>query len=250
MILYFSGTGNSQYIAQYLQDKLQDDILNIADFIKQKAYINLTTDTPLIIVCPVYVSAPPTIVMNFIKKSKFLPNLKAYFIMTCAGGMGASPYYWKEICKKKGFRYMGCEQIKMPQNYLVFFKTKEKEENQKIIDSALSPLEQMVDSIQRNLPISLEPPGKLDVLSTKMVLKPYYKYFIKAEDFEVNESCVACGKCVKVCPLNNIQLKDGLPIWSNSCTHCMACINLCPKQAIEYGKKSVGKPRYQAPKYK
>ena len=28
------------------------------------------------------------------------------------------------------------------------------------------------------------------------------------------------------------------------CTHCMACICYCPTSAIEYGKKSLGKPRY------
>jgi NAD-dependent dihydropyrimidine dehydrogenase PreA subunit len=27
----------------------------------------------------------------------------------------------------------------------------------------------------------------------------------------------------------------------------MACINLCPKQAIEYGKRTEGKPRYTGP---
>ena len=30
----------------------------------------------------------------------------------------------------------------------------------------------------------------------------------------------------------------------DSRTHCMACICYCPKEAIEYGKKSKGKPRY------
>ena len=29
-----------------------------------------------------------------------------------------------------------------------------------------------------------------------------------------------------------------------NCTHCMACICYCPAEAIEYGKKSLGKPRY------
>ena len=33
-------------------------------------------------------------------------------------------------------------------------------------------------------------------------------------------------------------------VWGSDCTHCMACICDCPAEAIEYGKKSVGKPRY------
>ena len=56
--------------------------------------------------------------------------------------------------------------------------------------------------------------------------------------------CIGCGKCAANCPMNNIQLKDGRPIWGRECTHCMTCICYCPVEAIEYGKRSAGKPRY------
>ena len=39
-------------------------------------------------------------------------------------------------------------------------------------------------------------------------------------------------------------LRGGKPVWGKDCTHCMACICYCPAEAIEYGKKSLGKPRY------
>ncbi|WP_366008713.1 4Fe-4S binding protein [uncultured Eubacterium sp.] len=38
--------------------------------------------------------------------------------------------------------------------------------------------------------------------------------------------------------------KSTYAIWGNQCTHCMACICYCPTEAIKYGKKSIGKPRY------
>lgn len=57
-------------------------------------------------------------------------------------------------------------------------------------------------------------------------------------------ACIGCGKCVQLCPLNNIRLDKDKPVWGSNCTHCMACICYCPKEAIEYGKRSVGKPRY------
>ncbi|WP_420314690.1 4Fe-4S binding protein [Blautia massiliensis (ex Durand et al. 2017)] len=44
--------------------------------------------------------------------------------------------------------------------------------------------------------------------------------------------------------MNNIVFENGKPIWGNQCTRCMACIGYCPTEAIEYGKKSIGKPRY------
>lgn len=62
--------------------------------------------------------------------------------------------------------------------------------------------------------------------------------------FTVSDACIGCGKCVQLCPLNNIRLDKDKPVWGSNCTHCMACICYCPKEAIEYGKRSVGKPRY------
>ena len=58
------------------------------------------------------------------------------------------------------------------------------------------------------------------------------------------EKCIGCGKCEKLCPLNNITLQNARPVWGTNCTQCMACICYCPTRAIEYGKKSAGKPRY------
>ena len=65
-------------------------------------------------------------------------------------------------------------------------------------------------------------------------------------------ACIGCGRCVELCPQNNVHLKNGKPVWGKNCTHCMACICYCPKEAIEYGEKSKGKPRYhvEAPEKK
>ncbi|MGN0634034.1 MAG: EFR1 family ferrodoxin [Oscillospiraceae bacterium] len=67
---------------------------------------------------------------------------------------------------------------------------------------------------------------------------------ISAKKFYVSDKCSGCGKCAERCPLNNIKTAGGKPVWGNDCTHCMACIAGCPNEAIEYGKKTIGKPRY------
>lgn len=72
----------------------------------------------------------------------------------------------------------------------------------------------------------------------------FYKKIVKADAFTVSDACIGCGKCVQLCPLNNIRLDKDKPVWGSNCTHCMACICYCPKEAIEYGKRSVSKPRY------
>ena len=59
--------------------------------------------------------------------------------------------------------------------------------------------------------------------------------------------CVTCQRCVALCPTRAITLRGGRPVWEDDCTHCMACIAHCPAEAIEYGRKSLGKPRYRCP---
>ena len=72
----------------------------------------------------------------------------------------------------------------------------------------------------------------------------FYRFFVKANAFQTDDTCISCGQCVENCPMNNITLESGKPTWGKQCTHCMACICYCPTEAIEYGKKSMGKPRY------
>ena len=72
--------------------------------------------------------------------------------------------------------------------------------------------------------------------------------FVHAKKFQATSACTSCGKCAVICPLNNIRLTNGTPVWGKNCTHCMACINRCPSQAIEYGKHTQTLPRYTCPK--
>lgn len=80
----------------------------------------------------------------------------------------------------------------------------------------------------------------------------FYRFFVKADAFRATDACTGCGRCVELCPLNNVHLKNGKPVWGKNCTHCMACICYCPKEAIEYSEKSKGKPRHhvEAPEKK
>ena len=49
------------------------------------------------------------------------------------------------------------------------------------------------------------------------------------------KKCVNCGRCVRVCPMNNIELKDGKYKFGHKCVLCMGCSFGCPKDAIKVG---------------
>ena len=51
----------------------------------------------------------------------------------------------------------------------------------------------------------------------------------------ITESCIACGTCVPVCPVNAISEGDSFfRIDQEICTDCGACDDVCPVEAIEW----------------
>ena len=55
----------------------------------------------------------------------------------------------------------------------------------------------------------------------------------------ISEKCVGCGKCVVVCPMNNIKLDNDKAKGKGKCTMCYRCFSNCPKQAITILGKEV-----------
>ena len=77
------------------------------------------------------------------------------------------------------------------------------------------------------------------------ILKPlFYGLLITDRKFRVSDACIGCGICAKSCPLQNITMQNDRPKWNGHCTNCMSCYHRCPKNAINFGKASVGKGQY------
>ncbi len=248
MVLYFTGTGNSKYIAKRIAEITDDTLYSINDALKSDSLFNCE-DSKLTFVLPTYAWRIPTIVENWIAKSSFATDTVVYFIMNCGGEIGNSPKYISKLCKSKGFRYMGCAEVVMPENYLAMFTVPNEEQSHRIIDKREAQIESLGNTIKENSPL---PDHKTNLTGRIMstVINPlFYTLCVSDKKFNVDSNkCISCGKCVIECPINNVVLVDSKPKWNGSCTHCMACITICPTKAIEYGEKSKNKPRYRCPK--
>lgn len=52
------------------------------------------------------------------------------------------------------------------------------------------------------------------------------------------DKCIGCGKCVSLCPMDNMELRSGKAVQGGRCTMYYRCVNHCPGQAITLlGKK-------------
>ena len=244
MVIYFSGTGNSRYIAKRIADKLQDNLLNINDRIKENDTQTIEVNQKLMIVVPTYAWRIPEIVRDWIVKTEFKGVEQVWFVMNCGSEIGNAAKYNQQLCDKKGFAYMGTAQIIMPENYIALFATPEPEQARQIVAKAEPVIDEVIKEIAAGHAFAAPRKNLYDCVMSGPVNKMFYPLCVRAKAFCVSEECISCGKCVNVCPLNNITLKDGKPVWGKKCTHCMACISYCPTKAIEYGKHSLQKTRY------
>ena len=244
MILFFSGTGNSNYVAKRIADALGDALVNLNDRIKASDTSSVETGERVIIVTPTYAWRIPRVVRDWLLKTELHGAKQAWFVMTCGSEIGNADKYNRELCAEKAISCMSTAQIIMPENYIAMFSAPQADEARQIVAKAEPSIDRAIAAIQRNQPFAPTRNNLYDRLMSGPVNPIFYKFFVKADAFAVSSACIGCGQCAKLCPMNNVTLKDGKPVWGRNCTHCMACICYCPKEAIEYGKKSVGQPRY------
>ena len=244
MILYFSGTGNSNYVAKRIADALGDALVNLNDRIKASDTSSVETGERVIIVTPTYAWRIPRVVRDWLRKTELRGAKQAWFVMTCGSEIGNADKYNREFCTEKAISCMGTAQIVMPENYIAMFSAPQADKARQIVAKAEPDIDRAIAAIQANQPFAPTRNNLYDRFMSGPVNLIFYKFFVNADAFTVSDACISCGQCAKRCPMNNVILKDGKPVWGKACTHCMACICYCPVSAIEYGKKSVGQPRY------
>lgn len=61
------------------------------------------------------------------------------------------------------------------------------------------------------------------------------KKIIKKKAYVDKNFCVACGTCVNVCPINAIDVKNGIfaEVNIDKCVGCGKCSKVCPATTIE-----------------
>lgn len=234
MILYFSGSGNNKFIANYLKDLIKDEIISLNEVLKESKPLEFNSTKPFIIISPIYAWRYPLLIEDLIKKASFKGNNKIYFIASMGLNCGNAEKYLKTIAINKNMEYMGFAKVIMPSNYVVSEKAPNLDEAKSIIEKSLPNLNNLASSIIQERKFDQIKKEHFGYFYSTIANYGFNKFFKTSKNFVVNDSCIKCQICIKVCPLNNVKMKSGKITFSNNCMFCLSCMNNCPVNAITY----------------
>lgn len=249
-IFYFTGTGNSLACARSLSKKIgKTRLISIKDIIKNKK-ITSAADR-VIFVFPVYSFGYPVIVGRLIEKIVLGKKAKAYAFVTYGGMLARALPLFRKKCEKNGITLSGGFSAKMPGNYQIMSKVSPVQKQKALIQAAKDPIDKASKIIINGDVFGFDTNlGLLGALFSKM--HHQFESHIHDQDskFWTTDSCNNCGICAKICPVENIALKNKKPVWKHKCEQCLACMHWCPAQAVQYGKRTLKNGRYQHPEIK
>ena len=248
MIFYFSGCGNSKHVAETIAAGLNDTLTFIPEAAREGRYeYTFAEGERLGFVFPVYSWAPPKLVLDFIGKMQ-LAAKPTYLFFACTMGdeCGLTEKIFRKTIEAKGWALSACFSLQMPETYIGMpgFKLDTDENAKRKIEAADKAMQEYIPRLQKKESFSKMIVGSLAWLKSHVVNPGFNRFATDDSKYLVTEACIHCGKCVKACPLQNITLEEGRPVWHGNCTICMACYHHCPVNAIQYGKATKGKGQY------
>ena len=258
-IYYFTGTGNSLVVASGLSERLGGDLIPVASCVGHDA-IRSRADV-IGIVFPVYYGDAPPIVQIFARNLVSTQGVFVFTVSTYGGGIGDSANTVRRILEAHGGELSAAFGVHMHQNAF----RKPWERRQGIYERSRRKVETIAERVRQKrsgMPFSdamrygaLAPIHwmirimyRRRLRSSGSSLGPEAEAMIRLSDpgFQSDESCTGCGVCVQVCPVDNIRMIEGRPVWLGNCENCLACYNWCPAEAIS-GRLVKGGYHYRHP---
>ena len=240
MIYYFSGAGNSRYVAEFMSEFLHDTVAFIPEHIPATVPDN---GEPIGFVFPVYFWGIPTVVDRFARQLKNEGKHYTYTVLTPSGSTGAAV---KMLEKSLGFETDANFCVLMPDTYAPLFDCG----NRAKIDAILKDVD--FDICLAVGLVRARATGDFDMHHGKgrlatLTMYPLYRASTTRR-FAVNDACTGCGLCANLCPDKFITIEDGRPVWRKGhCNLCFACLHHCPHFAIQYGRNSRKHGQYTCP---
>ena len=258
MVFYFTGTGNSLWVAKVLGETFQEKLVPIAEDLNKKQeecfVYSLRADEKVFFVYPIHSWGPAVPVMRFIARLK-LENYQhqpIYSVSTCGDECGHANRLFEKALFKRHLVLKAAYSVMMPNNYILLpgFNVDSKTVEKIKLGQAPQRLAEVIKAIQEGSLSDLYHKGGMPWIKTYLVYPLFANLAIGKNSFRVTDACISCGLCERICPTRTISMREGKPVWADTCVQCVACIHRCPVRAIEYGKETIKKGRYHHPEIK
>ncbi len=225
-ICCFTATGNCLYVAKRIGGELR----SIPQLVRQDAI--RIEDEAVGVVCPVYNAEMPMMVRAFMKKAKIKTDY-FFFVYTYGAGFGEAYAHAKMAAQEAGLPLNYVNAVQMVDNFIPYFDMQEQ------IDTLpRKNVEGQLETICRDIAARKTVDVKITAV-TKAQMAMYHKRLAEkwlrkdtARSYTVNNDCIRCGICAKVCPANNITVTAEVVRFSDHCEVCYACLHNCPQSAI------------------
>ena len=260
LLLYYSGAGNTKFIANIIENKLNEKNHTVKSIrITEKSVPILDNDFDILFLgFPVIFRNAPELVYKVFER---LSGENRPIMVFITKGLYSGNVYKNihKISKENNFNPIGFLDILMPGTDLLTYVIKDKSFAEKIFTNLYdkninNKTNKFISKMEGNKAIKRVYTKWYtlfdDLIVKKMEMKADNDHKDWIKKLIVNKNaCNNCMKCVKGCPRNNIIFKDGI-IFGINCDVCLYCINNCPKYAINIGNKTIGKIKYSEEKIK
>lgn len=218
MIFWFSGTGNSLYIAKSIAEQNDLKLVSIASAENSGAEFfeyDLEDGEIIGFAFPVYAWAPPKMVLDFIHRLKLknYNNNYTFCVATCAGNVGNTVKVMEKALNTANINLSAGFSVIMPNNYIVMGDVDSKDREEKKLAEAENITKKISELVFAKKPGMYNViKGPLPGLFTGLVTPMFNKYALKTDSFYANDKCNGCGICEKVCTCKSIKV-DKRPKW-------------------------------------
>lgn len=251
MILYFSATGNSLAIARQLAERLNERLMLLTEAVKQ----DLTGEKRIGLVFPTYDFNLPPAMPEMVARLNISPQSYVFTVITCGSMAGNCVWVLRRLLRKKGIELAYSHKVSMPDNSALAFGRNPNKQLGKY-ERVPARMEQIIRELQNEShTLHYSWFGLLSWLLGRPAMERGMIHYLGPK---VNaDKCTGCGTCVRVCPMENIQLVESIKakdrssdsknvqvaVTGDRCTVCLACVHACAQQAISTNGKETLKER-------
>lgn len=250
-IYWFSGTGNSLAVARTLAESLPSaELIPMARVLSNPASVPAPGPSDVIgLVYPVYAFGPPALVLRFLRRLKLSADSYVFSVCTCASTAGDALGFVRGALQKQGADVSAAWVVKQPENYPPFGSAPELDKQEEIQSAADDKVVRIAEELASRPRGVFEQAGALVRLAGRLVYPAFCAFERRAADrfFKADSRCNGCGICADICPVQNITIENGRPVWLGHCEQCFACFHWCPSRAVQYGR-SARLRRYHHPR--